>query len=1371
MNQKHNFQLSSKKRALLEAMLQEQGIGSASRQKISRRKDASSVPMSFAQERLWFLSQLVPKSPVYNVPAAVRLSGPLDITALERSINEVVRRHDILRATFVKGVKGRPIQVIAPTLKLKISVLDLQHHPDAEREAEALELANQEVQRPFDLARGPLTRVTLLHLSDEEFIVLLVMHHIISEVWSIAIFFRELEILYEASLDGKVSARELSELSIQYPDYAYWQRQWFRGEVLEKQLSYWKQQLAGPLSVIQLPSDRPRPATQSLRGAYVSRKLAKELTGALTELSQREGVTLFMTILATFKILLYRYSGQSDIIVGSPIAGRNRAETEELIGLFINTLVLRTSLSGDISFRELLKRVREVCLDAYAHQELPVEKLVEELKPERDTGHTPLFQVMFALLNTPLPSLKLSGMAVGEPLGPDKVHNRASKVDVALFVEETPQGLIASFEYATDLFDKSTVTRMLEHLEIILKAAVTNPDRPISHLPLLTEAEQHQLLVEWNDTKRDYPRDRCIHKLFEEQVEKTPDAIAVVFEDQHLTYRELNRQGNQLARYLQTLGVGPDVLVGVCCEREISMVVGLLATLKAGGAYVPLDPAYPQDRLVFMLKDGQAPVLLTQKRWVEELPTYTRKVVSLDSDWELIEKQSDENLNNQPIIDNLAYVIYTSGSTGKPKGVAICHRGLLNLVFWHQRAFQVTSRDHATQLAATAFDASVWELWPYLLAGATVHLAPAEILTSSYQLRDWLVNQGVTISFVPTPMTEHLLSLEWPQDCRLRTLLTGGDKLHRFPPDSVPFELINNYGPAENTVVATSEPVVPNGRGDFAPAIGRPISNTRVYLVDRQLRPVPIGVPGELCLGGESLGRGYLYRPDQTAEKFIPNPFTNEPGARLYRTGDLARYLPDGKIEFLGRIDHQVKVRGFRIELGEVEAVLDQHPAVVKAVVVDVEVDSEEHVSGESKRLVAYIVSKDGQALPTDELRRFLMAQLPDYMVPSSFIFLDELPLTPNGKIDRQALPASEGHRPELTTTYVAPRTEIERTIAAVCQQVLHIDKVGLHDNFFDLGAHSFLLTEIHSKLRNLLNKEISLIDMFKYPTVSSLVRYFSDETDVPSLQQSKDRAETRKRLMKRRKSNRGSDKSMPKDEVAPIDTETVAASERSELIPKHSFELSSKKRELLDVLLQKEGLHFALSQGIPRRKTSEPAPLSFAQERLWFLHQLAPESPVYNIPACVRLVGPLDVAILEKCLSEIVHRHEVLRTTFAKADSGPVQIVAPNLTFKVTEIDLLDLPESDRQTEALGLANEEVQRPFDLVQGPLLRATVIRTKKEECLFLITMHHIISEVWSITILFRELEVLYESFSAGRPSPLSELPIQYADFADWQRQWF
>ena len=915
------------------------------------------LPLSFAQQRLWFLDQLVPNNAFYNTPAALRLTGSLNLAALEETFNEIVRRHEALRTTFVT-VEGQPVQAIASTLTIPLPVIDLRELSKAEREKEARRLTTQEAQRPFDLSKHPLLRVTLLRLDDAEYVLLLILHHIVSDGWSMGVLIREIAALYTAFASCKDAqlhlSTPLSPLPIQYADFAHWQREWLQGEVLETQLSYWRQQLDG-ISMLNLPTDRAKPAVQTYRGATQFLELPKSLSEALDTLSQQEGVTLFMTLLAAFQTLLYRYTQQDDIAVGSPIANRNRSEIEGLIGFFVNSLVLRTNLSGNPTFRELLSRVREVALGAYAHQDLPFEKLVEELHPERHLNQNPLFQVVFALQNAPMEALELPGLTLS-PL--QFVDTQTTRFDLEFHLWEptrnnglgldSSDGISGFVVYSTDLFDAATITRMLGHFQTLLEGIVANPEQRLADLPILSEAERHQLLVAWNNTQVDYPENHCIHQLFEAQVEQTPDAIALVFEDQQVTYRELNNRSNKLAHYLQKQGVGAEVLVGLCVERSVEMVVGMLGILKAGGAYVPLDPTYPPERLSFMLEDAQVSVLLTQQPWVERIGTPSSRVFCLDKDWQTIAQEISDNLTSNATADNLAYIIYTSGTTGKPKGVQIEQGGLLNLVFWHQQAFAVSPLDRVTQLAGVAFDACGWEIWPYLSAGASIYFPNDEIRRSPEKLKEWLVSKAITISFLPTPLAEKVLLSDWSDNVALRLLLTGGDKLHQYPLASHPFQVVNNYGPTENTVVTTSGYVPVKEQTDVTPAIGRPIANTQVYLLDGNLQPVPIGVAGELYISGDGLARGYLNRPDLTAARFISNPFSNKPEARLYKTGDLVRYQPDGTIEFLGRLDDQVKIRGYRIELGEIESVLSQHPAVLQTVVMTRE-DALE------KRLVAYV--------------------------------------------------------------------------------------------------------------------------------------------------------------------------------------------------------------------------------------------------------------------------------------------------------------------------------------------------------------------------------------------------------------------------------
>ncbi|MBD1827451.1 non-ribosomal peptide synthetase [Microcoleus vaginatus GB1-A2] len=918
------------------------------------------LPLSFAQQRLWFLDQLVPNNPFYNVPAALRLTGSLNFSALQQTFNEIVRRHEALRTTLAV-VSGQPVQRIAAAFHLPINVVDLRNLPKESRQTEANRLTAEEAQRSFNLSNDLLLRVTLLQLDDAEYLLMLNMHHIVSDGWSIGVLIQELGALYTAFASEKPSP--LPALSIQYADFAKWQREWLQGEVLETQLAYWRQQLNG-ISMLNLPADRPRPAIQSYRGKRQFLQLPKQLSEALETLSQREGVTLFMTMLAAFKTLLYHYAQQEDIVVGSPIANRNRSEIEALIGFFVNSLVLRTDLSGNPTFRELLNRVKEVALGAYAHQDLPFEKLVEELHPDRALNQNPLFQVAFALQNAPGNRLELPELT----LSPQQLDVGTARFDLEFHLwERSPNssgsnqspsnklwvdsslGISGMVIYSADLFDEATITRLIGHFQTLLESIVTNPEQRIANLQYLSAQERDNLLVECNNTQADYPQDLCIHQLFEMQADRTPEAVALVFGEERVTYGELNLRSNQVARYLQKIGVGAEVLVGLCCGRSLDLIVGMLGILKAGGAYLILDPSYPAERSSFMVKDAQLSVVLTQQQWVENLRSPNLQIVCLDTDWEMISQEIADNPTSAVTAENLVYAIYTSGSTGKPKGVEIEHGSLLNLVFWHQREFGVSAGDRATQIAAIGFDACGWEIWPYLAAGASIYFPEDDIRRDPEKLQNWLVSKAITISFLPTPLAEKLLLLDWPQTTSLRILLAGGEKLQQHPLKSHPFKLVNNYGPTENTVVTTSGYIPVTEQTDIAPTIGRPIANTQIYILDKYLQPVAIGVVGELYIGGNGLARGYLNRPDLTAERFIVNPFQPNSGERIYKTGDLVRYRADRNLEFLGRIDEQVKIRGFRIELGEIETVLTQHPAVQQTVAI-----ASEDGQGD-KRLVAYI--------------------------------------------------------------------------------------------------------------------------------------------------------------------------------------------------------------------------------------------------------------------------------------------------------------------------------------------------------------------------------------------------------------------------------
>jgi amino acid adenylation domain-containing protein len=1046
--------------------------GEPASQTIHRAVRGETAPLSFAQQRLWFIDQLEPGSEVYNIPIAVHLEGQLNIRALEQTFTEIVRRHEILRTTFtIKD--GQPSQLISPAYGISLPVLDLGGFSPHEREAKAEQFIQEEVRRPFDLTIGPLLRAGLIRLDDHEHIALLTMHHIISDGWSLRVFVKEVSVLYEAFDGGRVSP--LAELPVQYADYAVWQREWLRGEVLAEQLSYWRQQLTDA-PVLELPTDRIRPARQTFSGATCSLMLSGALGERLGALSRGEDATLFMTLLAAFNLLLSRYARQTDVVVGTPIAGRNHPECEDLIGFFVNTLALRTDLSGDPSFRELLRRVKAVTLGAYAHQDIPFARLAEELQTQRNLSRPPFFQVVFTSQNAEHEQLELPGLK----LGSRALSNEVAKFDLTLGVAELADGLLASVEYNTDLFDETTINRLLRHFEILLESIVEAPGRPLSSLHMLSPSERQQVLFDWNDTARLFAPDQSLLQMFQTQVEERPDAFAVRSSTGQLTYAELNRRANQLAHHLLTLGVGLETPVALFMERSVEMIVAALGVLKAGGAYLPLDPAYPAERLAFTFTDSAVPLLLTVERLLDSLPPVLPQVFCLDRDWQLIDRQRADNPPSAVTPDNLAYIIYTSGSTGQPKGVQITHRGLLNLVHWHQQFYEVRPADRSTQVAGVAFDAVVWEVWPYLTAGACLFIPDEETRSTPRQLLAWLVEQSITISFLPTPLAESLLLLAWPPETSLRALLTGGDQLHQPAPEGVPFQLVNNYGPTENTVVTTAGLVARAESGARVPPIGHPIANAQVYLLDEQLEPVPIGVKGELYIGGTSLARGYLQRTELTAERFIPHPYSEAGGERLYRTGDVGRYLASGEIEYLGRSDQQVKVRGYRIELGEIEAALVSEPQVREAVVV---VRAEQ---GEPQ-LVGYVVAEAGETLSVSELRSALERRLPQYMVPARIVVLGEMPLTANGKVDRRALPAPQRSRAADGAEPLASYRPTEEIMAGLWATVLGLDEVQAQENFFELGGHSLLATQLMSRVRESFGVELPVRNLFEQPTVSGL--------------------------------------------------------------------------------------------------------------------------------------------------------------------------------------------------------------------------------------------------------------------------------------------
>ncbi|MES2936776.1 MAG: non-ribosomal peptide synthase/polyketide synthase [Pseudomonadota bacterium] len=1228
------------------------------------------LKLSFAQHRLWFLDQFEPGSALYNIPVVLRVAGMLDAGALERALNQVVRRHEVLRTAFAAR-QGEPEQVVADAVEIRIALEDLGALPDDAREREAQAKASAEAAATFDLARGPLLRARLLKLSADDHLLVLTLHHIVADGWSLGVLLREMSQLYAAQLEDRPAT--LPELPIQYADYAHWQRQWLQAGEQARQVAYWKDTLQGLPARLELPTDRPRPAVQSHRGATLTTRLPASTTSALHKLAQRTNTTLFMALAAALDVLLWRYSGQDDFAIGTPIANRTRGETEGLIGFFVNTLVLRSRIDARASFADLLAQVRQTTLAAYAHQDIPFEQLVDELKPERHTSHSPLFQVMLALQNAPLGALKLPGLEL-RPLPND---GASAKFDLLVNAVEQGDTLELGFEYALDLFDAETIARMAAHYALLLEAACTDENALIGVLPMLSREESRRIVVDWNEPHVGYPQSATIAQLFEQQVQERGDAIAVSCEGKHLSYAELNAQANRLAHALRAQGVGPDVLVGVRMERGLELIVALLAVLKSGGAYLPIDPSYPEERVAAMLADAQPLLVLTEAL----LPD--------------LQSQPDTDLAPLGAADNLAYVIYTSGSTGVPKGAQLTHANVTRLLASTQDLFRFDSSDVWTLFHSYAFDFSVWEIWGALLHGGRLVVVPHLVTRSPEQFLELLEREQVTVLNQTPSAFQQLIQTDQNANAQLalKHVIFGGEALNRAA--LAPWfakhgyaqpRLVNMYGITETTVHVTWH--VLERDNDGAPgAIGRPLADLACYVLDDFLNPVPVGVAGELYVTGAGVARGYLNRAALTAERFLPDPFATEPGARMYRSGDLARYLPDGTLDYLGRADHQVKIRGFRIELGEIEAALTAQPGVREALVL-----AREDALGD-KRLVAYIVADDA-ALDATTLRKPLLARLPDYMVPAHYVLLDAFPLTSNGKIDRKALPSPEMGS-QAAAAYVAPGTPTEELLASIWSHTLHVERVGAQDDFFALGGHSLLATQVVSQIRDRAGVELPLRVLFEAPVLSEL--------------------------------------------AARIDAQKAE-------------EVGTPAMPL--VRIDRNG----------------PLQLSFAQHRLWFLDQYEPGSPLYNIPIVLRLAGRLDAGAMQRALGDIVRRHETLRTTFTMHEGEPRQVIAEAQPVALPLDDLAALPAAEREVQAQARARDEALVAFDLARGPLLRARLLKLSDDDHLLVLTLHHIVADGWSLGVLLREMSELYAAQLENRPAALPELPIQYADYAHWQRQW-
>jgi amino acid adenylation domain-containing protein len=1239
------------------------------------------APLSYAQQRLWFLERLQPGSGAYHIPAAVRLRGRLDVSALGRSLDEVVRRHEALRTRFVEvdspDSLDTAVQQVLPAERGLLRVVDLGDLDEAAREREVSLRVRAEVERPFDLAAGPLVRAVLLRLGAEEHALLVTMHHIASDGWSVGVLVRELGELYAAFAAGRPSP--LAELAIQYADYALWQRSWLVGEELERRLARWRERLAA-VPALDLPTDRLRPAALSLRGAAEPVRLGGELA-AVRGLCRREGATLFMALLAAFRTVLWRFGGQRDVAIGTPVANRGRLELERLIGFFVNSLALRTEIQGEESFRDLLRRERETALAAYAHQEVPFERVVEAVAPERSLAKSPLFQVMLTLQNAPLSAVGLPGLSLTE-LG---IESHTSQYEISVVLREVEEGLGGTAVYSTDLYEAATVGRLVRQLGRVLKEGATRPERPLGALDLLAAEERRQVLVDWNRTERDWGEPRPIHELFAARARERPAAIAVASAREAISYGDLARRAGNLARQLAARGLGAEARVGLLSERGVDLVLAILGVLAAGAAYVPLDRDAPAARLAWILDDAGAALTLAAAGLRGRLTSWGGVVAGLE---ELTGKEppATPGGGERPPagatvgVGNAAYVLYTSGSTGQPKGAVVAHAGLANLALAQIEAFGISPASRVLQLASAAFDASVSEWATALAAGATLVVAEKGEILPGGPLEATVARQQVSVLTLPPSV------LAWVAEgglAAVSTLVSAGEAC---PPElaarwSRGRLFLNAYGPTEATVCASI-----GGLAGGAVTIGRPLANTRAYVVDPWLRPAPPGTPGELWLGGVGLARGYAGRPALTAERFVPDPFGGGPGGRLYRTGDRARWREEGALEYLGRIDDQVKIRGQRVEPGEVQAALAGHPAVAQAVVAALRGEN----AGET-RLVAYVVPRPGLTVDREELRVYLGARLPAAMVPVAWVVLGALPLLPSGKVDRRALPAPEveaggGDRP--------PRTAVEEILAGIWCEVLGRSRVGVDDDFFALGGHSLLATQVASRVRRRLGVDLELSRLFAAPSLGRL--------------------------------------------AAEIDRLLAGGS--------------------------------ASAPPIGRAARGAEAPLSFAQQRLWFLEQLQPGSGAYHAPAAVRFRGPLDVAALARSLDEVVRRHEVLRTRFVESDGEVHQRIEAPRTGLLAVVDLGERSAAEQEAEVLAGARRQRERPFDLVEGPLLRAALLVLGGDHHVLLVTLHHVVSDGWSVGVLVREIGALYAAFVAGRASPLPPLPIQYADYAIWQRDW-
>ncbi|HVG20234.1 MAG TPA: amino acid adenylation domain-containing protein, partial [Blastocatellia bacterium] len=1293
--------LSERKRKLFEMLMREKASKAARGQSIKRREGIEQAPLSYSQQQMWILNQIDRDGGYYNQAASINIKGKVDLTALERAIEEIVRRHESLRTVY-KAAGGQPLQLITPPGGVRLDTLDLTALPAEEREERARREARLEAAAGFDLERGPVMRAKAVRVSEEEVVVLVTMHHICTDGWSMGVFMREMGRLYESYRRGEGSP--LEELPIQYADYAIWQREQIEGGELSEQLNYWVKQLEGASGVIELPTDRPRPARESFEAAEETFEIGEELSEGLKMMSRGQGVTLYMTLLAAFKALLYRYSGQEDIVVGTPIANRGKAELEGLIGYFVNTLVMRTDLGGDPTFKELLMRVRDTTLAAYAHQNLPIEKLMEELSIKRDLTRMTLHQVVFNLMNVVNHSMEFSDVVMSRTELPVR-----AKLDWMLEMVNAKEGLKGWLVYKTDLVDKTTAERMVKNYKALLEQVVHNPDQRLSSIPLLSESARLHI-IDSSSQCSDLPLPRqTFIEMFHSQVERSPNSTAATYHLRQLSYQQLNGRANRLAHLLIEHGVGPDGIVGLIAPRDLDLLTAVLAVLKAGGAYLPLDPLYPADRLRQVLTQSGARLVLTATQFAHEVRQClsgrgeAERPLVLEIEGLLAREQGPEAERNPPVrsgLSNLAYVIYTSGSTGVPKGVMIEQRGMINHIQVKIKDLAMSHSDRVGQTASQCFDISVWQMLASLLVGGEVDIFDEEESREAGRLVEKVVAGGLTIIEVVPSLLRAMLEVMEVRRVgaeelrRLRWLVVTGEALpaelcERWLSKYGQTPLVNAYGPTECSDDVTHEVIreleLEAGRGV---PIGRAVGNTSVYVLDKWMQPVPVGVVGEIYVGGAGVGRGYLGDAAKTAEVFLADPY-GERGGRLYKTGDRGRRLADGRLEYRGRVDQQVKVRGYRIELGEIEAAMRQQEWVKEAVV-----DVREEKGGE-KRLVGYVVTRGEERDVAKEMREQLRKWLPEYMIPSAYVRIEEVPVSRSGKVERARLPEPEWGGGAEEGPKQKARSPIEGILGGIWGEVLGVSEVGVDENFFELGGHSLLAMQVIWRASDLFNVSVSLRDLFESPTVAGL---------------------------------------------ATVIEETIKQNKRQTTAP------------------------------IQPRPRDGLLPASFSQERMWFLDQMGLGDAAYNISAGLRLLGKLDTNALERAIEEIVRRHESLRTVYKAAGGQPLQLITPPGGVRLATLDLTALPAEEREERARREARLEAAAGFDLERGPVMRAKAVRVSEEEVVVLVTMHHICTDGWSMGVFMREMGRLYESYRRGEGSPLEELPIQYADYAIWQREW-